>query len=68
MLIATSFAMPCKIAFNGYTVAIKALINTGINIYVIIKTNLTRAFKDKTGASRDDIKKIRLNGFNGKKN
>ena len=62
-----SFAILCKIAFNKYTVAIKALINTGANAYIIIKTNLMKAFRDKTGIPRNNIKKIRLDGFNKKK-
>ena len=67
MLTAISFAMPCKIAFNGNAVAIKALIDTGANAYVIIDTNLAKAFRDRTGAPRDDMEKIHLGGFDGKK-
>ena len=59
--------MPCKIAFNGYAVAVKELIDTGANAYVIIDTNLAKAFRDRTGASGDNIKKIHLGGFDDKK-
>ena len=62
-----SFAMPYKIAFNGYVVAIEALIDTGANVYVIIDTNLAKAFKDRTGSPRDNMEKIHLGGFDGKK-
>ena len=64
---ATSFAIPCKIAFNGYAVAVKELIDTGVNAYVIIDTNLAKAFRDRTGAPGDDIEKIHLGGFDSKK-
>ena len=67
ILTVTSFAMPCKIAFNGYTVAVEALIDTGANAYVIIDTYLAKAFRDRTGAPRDNMEKIHLGGFDGKK-
>ena len=59
--------MPCKIAFNGYVMAVEALIDTGANAYVIINTNLAKTFRDRTGAPRDDMEKIYLGGFDGKK-
>ena len=59
--------MLCKIAFNRYTVAIKALIDIGANAYVIIDTNLAKAFRDRTGSLRNDMKKIYLGGFDSKK-